>query len=49
MGHTSELGLTFNIRIVADFGSQIFQFTMKLKRATTYHFKTVSAIVFIQC
>jgi len=40
---------TFCIRIVADFGTQIFQFMMKLKRATTLEFTTISAIIFILC
>ncbi len=40
---------TVGIRIVADFGTQIIQFMMKLKRATTLEFTTISAIIFILC
>ncbi len=47
----SFLGLlvTVSIRIVADFGAQIFQFAMKLKRAKTLEITTISAIIFIHC
>ncbi|MCD6566476.1 MAG: hypothetical protein J7K53_11105, partial [Bacteroidales bacterium] len=41
--------LTVNIRIVANCGNQNFQFTMKLKRATTLEFTTKPAIIFIYC
>ncbi len=41
--------VTVGIRIVADCGAIHFQFTMKLKRATTLEFTTVSAIIFIHC
>jgi len=37
---------TVSIRIVADCGTQIFQFRMKFECATTHEFTTVSAIIF---
>jgi len=39
-------GLTVGIRIVADCGTQIFQFVRKLKRATILEFTNFSAIIF---
>ena len=43
------LPITVSIRIVAECGSKNFQFTIKLKRATTLEFTTISAIIFIHC
>ena len=40
---------TTSIRIVADCGTQIFQFTMNLKRATTLEFIAISPINYIAC
>jgi hypothetical protein len=45
----SSLQVTVGIRIVADCGAQIFQFTIKLKRATTFESTTEPAIIFIHC
>ena len=39
----------FGIRIVADCGTQIFQFTRMLKLATNLDIKTVSLIFHIHC
>ena len=41
--------ITVNIRIVADCETQTFQFTIKLKRATTIEFTIVTAIIFMLC
>jgi hypothetical protein len=40
---------TVSIRIVADCGFQVCQATQKMKRAKTFDFTTVSAIIFIHC
>ena len=42
-----EFFLTVSIRIVADFGTPIFQFIKKLRRAIPLEFTTVSVIIFI--
>lgn len=39
--------LTVSMRIVAEYGTQNFQFTMKLERATNLKFTAVLAIIFI--
>jgi len=41
--------IAVGIRITADCGTQNFQYTRKLKWATTLEFTTISAIIFIHC
>jgi len=44
-----EFFLTVSIRIIADFGTPIFQFIKKLRWAIPHEFTTVSVIIFIHC
>lgn len=44
-----RVAITLSIRIVADFGAIFFQYTTKLKQATTLEFTADSAIIFIHC
>ena len=45
----AECATSLSIRIVADCRAIHFQSKMKLKRATTLEFTTISAIIFIHC
>ena len=44
-----RVAITVSIKIVADCGTLRFQNAIKLKRATTFEFATISAIIFIHC